>query len=150
MIRSIAYLSGGIALTILSAGAASAQATPVPGAGDSTAISSGNRDTNAAYNRLIGAADSRVPKDTGKRAPARSTAVAATAADLKVGSPLRDVNGVHIGTVSQVDADGVIVDTGTTKIKVPAMGFGKDDQGLLLNLTAAHFNELIAKAQAAH
>ena len=153
MTRSIATISVGIAL-LATAGAANAQAmpgsgSPAPGTGDSTKIVQGNREANAAYNQLIGAADSTQPAK--KQAHAASTAaVAATAADLTVGSALRDSKGVHIGAVSQVDPDGVVVDTGTTKIKVPATAFGKDSQGLMLGITAEKFNELIAKAHAAH
>ena len=152
MVRSIASISVGVALAIAAASGAYAQALPTgpaPGTGDATKISSGNQDANAQYNHLIGAGDPKAAAKDDNR-PKRSTAVAATAADIKVGSALRDIKGVPIGTISQVDADGVIVATGTTKIKVPAIGFGKDDQGLLLNLTAARFNELIAKAQASH
>jgi hypothetical protein len=153
MVRTIASLSIGIALTVAAAGAAQAQsmpAAPLPGTGDSGKIAAGNRDNNAAYNQLIGGVSKNSQTTTKANGSAPSSAVAATAADIKVGSALRDIKGVHIGTVSQVDPDGVVVDTGTTKIKVPTSGFGKDDQGLLLNVTAARFNELIAKAQAAH
>jgi hypothetical protein len=150
MVRSIASISVGIALTIASAGAASAQsappAGPLPGTGDSSKISSSNQESNAEYNRLVGAADPNKPNRADNRTMRKAAPVAATAADLKVGSGLRDISGAHIGTVSQVDADGVIVDTGTTKIKVPASAFGKDDQGLLLGITAAKFNALIAQA----
>ena len=151
MTRLIASISVGLALTLAAAGAAEAQsmpAGPLPGTGDSTKISSANRDSNAAYNQLVGAADTTQPKKESRST--KGAAVAATAADLTIGAALRDVQGVHIGTVSQVDADGVIVDTGTTKIKVPASAFGKDSQGLLLGVTAAKFNELVAKAHAAH
>jgi hypothetical protein len=155
MVRSIVSVSVGITLTIAAAGAAYAQAagsgTPVPGTGDSTKISGSNRDNNAAYNHLISAGEDKASTDKDDRRPAaHSAAVAATAADFKVGSPLRDVGGVHIGTVSEVDPDGVVVDTGTTKIKVPATAFGKDSQGLLLAITAAKFNELIAQVHASH
>ena len=153
MIRSIASITVGIALTVAAASAADAQATPgaapLPGTGDSVKISSGNREANAAYNQLIGSADSTQPAKKESR-KASTAAVAATAADIKPGSALRDVQGVHIGTVGAVDPDGVVVDTGTTKIKVPASAFGKDSAGLLLSVTAAKFNELIAKAHAAH
>ena len=153
MTRSIASISVGLALTIAAAGAAGAQAmpgsgSPLPGTGNSTKISSGNRESNAAYNQLVGAADTTQPKKESRST--KGAAVAATAADLTVGSALRDVQGVHIGTVSEVDPDGVVVDTGTTKIKVPASAFGKDSQGLMLGVTAAKFNELVSKAHAAH
>lgn len=153
MTRSIASISAGIAL-IVAAGAANAQSmpgsgSPAPGTGDSTKIVQGNREANAAYNQLIGAADTIQPAKKQTHSTS-SAAVAATAADLKAGSALRDSKGVRIGTVSQVDADGVVVDTGATKIKVPATAFGKDSQGLMLGITADKFNELIAKAHAAH
>lgn len=152
MTRSVARISVGLSL-IAAGGIAHAQAagsgTPVPGTGDSTKIVAGNRESNAAYNQLIGAADSAQPAKKQARG-ASTAAVAATAADLTVGSALRDSKGVRIGAVSQVDPDGVVVDTGTTKIKVPATAFGKDSQGLMLGITAEKFNELIAKAHAAH
>lgn len=152
MVRSIAPTFVGLALTVALAGTATAQSVPtgpLPGSGDSAKISAGNRENNAEYNHLISTADPKAPaKDD--HATTKSTPVAATAADITVGSGLRDVNGVRIGTVSEVDADGVVVDTGTTKIKVPASGFGKDSGGLLLNVTAARFNELVAKAHAGH
>ena len=113
--------------------------------GDATSISSGNREDNASYNRLIGSTD--VKKSKGEQKAARHSAVPATAADIKAGSPLRDVKGVSIGTIASLDSDGVVVDTGQTKIKVPLVAFGKDDQGLLLAITATKFNELVAKAQ---
>lgn len=155
MTRTAARLLIAIVLGAGSAGAVSAQAnagsgTPSVGtSGDSTKVSAGNREDNAAYNHLIGSTDTKSSKDEDR--PARhSAAVAATAADIKAGSSLRDVKGVGIGTVASVDSDGVVVDTGQTKIKVPLMAFGKDDRGLLLAITAAKFNELIAQAKASH
>ena len=61
MTRSIASISVGLALTIAggrscrSAGDAGS-GSPLPGTGDLTKISSSNRESNAAYNQLIGAA----------------------------------------------------------------------------------------------
>ena len=69
------------------------------------------------------------------------------AEDLKPGSALRDKDGAPIGAISSVDAEGVIVDTGTTKIRVPAEAFGKDDAGLLLGISKAQFAELVAGAK---
>jgi hypothetical protein len=139
-------------LAVSGATIASAQATgpgsaaPLPGTGDSTKISAGNRANNAEYNHLISSGDPTAA-NTNERSAKRHAAVPATAADLKTGSGLRDVKGVAIGTIAAVEADGAVVDTGQTKIKVPLVAFGKDDQGLLLGITAARFNELIAKAK---
>lgn len=122
---------------------------PAPGAGNSTAITSANREANANYNHLVGAGDPK-PLADGKPRAKRSSASPATVADIKAGSALRDSLGNRIGTVDSVDAEGVVVNTGQTKIKVPLMAFGKDDQGLLLGITAAKFNELVTKAHASN
>jgi len=139
---------------VSAAGMASAQmgpgsAAPLPGTGDSTKISAGNRANNAEYNHLISSGDPTAAKPD-ERSSKRSAAVPATAADLKAGSALRDVKGTAIGTIAAVEADGAVVDTGQTKIKVPLVAFGKDDRGLLLGITAARFNELVANAKASN
>jgi hypothetical protein len=153
MVRSIASISVGIALTVAGASLAGAQALPagpLPGTGDSTKISAGNAANNAEYNHLIGSGEAK-PSANDDRRPARKTApVAATAADIHVGNGLRDIAGTRLGTVAAVDVDGVVVDTGTTKIKVPVTAFGKDSDGLMLGITAARFNELVAKAHSSN
>ena len=128
--------------------AAGAGVPSVGTSGDSAKVSAGNRENNASYNQLIGGTDTKPSKNEDR--PRHAAAVPATAADIKAGSPLRDVKGVSIGTVASVDPDGVVVDTGQSKIKVPLMAFGKDDRGLLLAITAAKFNELVAQAHATH
>ena len=143
-----------IAFAAATASAAYAQqgpgsAAPLPGTGDATKISQGNRDSNAAYTQLVGAADKNSPKKD-ERPQAHRAPVAATAADIKAGASLRDIKGTPIGTIVSVDASQAVVDTGKTKIGVPLIAFGKDDQGLLLGMTSDKFNELIAKAQGSH
>ena len=141
-----------IALGAGSAAMVNAQATgsrtPTVGtSGDATNIAAGNREDNASYNHLIGSTGAKSSKADDRSSRKHGAAVPATAADIKAGSALRDVKGVSIGTVAALDTDGVVVDTGQTKIKVPLLAFGKDDQGLLLAITAAKFNELVSKAQ---
>ncbi len=136
---------GSALLVGLLATAANAQAPiSVPGSGNAAAVTNNNREQNAGYNRVVGKLDPQ-----GKEQPAglKGKAVAAKAEDLKVGSPLRDKDGAPIGAVASVDAQGVIVDTGTTKIRVPAQAFGKDDIGLLLGISKAQFAELVAGAK---
>lgn len=147
--RKFDRLIAAAAVALFGATVAHAQAgTPsgVPGSGDSSKISSGNRENNAAYNHVLGTGvKSSNPED---RPSTRKSSAAgpATAADIKAGNPLRDKDGVKIGTIASVEGDGAIVDTGQTKIKVPLVAFGKDGQGLMLGITAARFNELIASA----
>ena len=143
-----------LALAASGATAASAQvagpgsAAPLPGTGDSSKITSANRESNAEYNHLIGAGDPKSGKPDER--PVQHKAVPATAADIKAGASLRDVKGTRIGTIDFVDADGAIVNTGQIKIKVPLVAFGKDDRGILLGITAARFNELATKAKASN
>jgi hypothetical protein len=143
----ISVALGAGAATMAGAQAGPGSAGPLPGTGDSSRISQGNQQNNADYNRLIGASDGKSAKKDGKSETHRSAAVAATPADIKAGAALRDVKGVPIGTIVSVDANQAVVDTGKTKIGVPLMAFGKDDQGLLLGMTADKFAELVAKAQ---
>ena len=136
----------GMAILIgLLASAASAQAPiAVPGSGNSSTITNSNREQNAGYNRVVGKLD---PQAKEQPAGLKGKAVAAKAEDLKSGSPIRDKDGLPVGSVASVDAQGVIVDTGTTKIRVPPEAFGKDDAGLLLGISKAQFAELIAGAK---
>lgn len=123
-------------------------AGPAPGSGDSTRITNDNERVTSEINQRMGAADLKPNSDQQRHAKKGPTAVPATAADIKPGASLRDIKGVKIGTIDSVDANQAIVDTGATKIGVPLIAFGKDDQGLLLGMTADKFNELVAKAHA--
>ena len=155
MMRNATRLLITLAFAAAGTTAASAQMGPgsasaLPGTGDASKISQGNQQNNAAYTQLIGTADTKSSKAQVKTQTHHSAAVAATAADIKAGAALRDSKGVQIGTIASVDASQAVVDTGQTKIGVPLIAFGKDDQGLLLGMTADKFAELVAKAQASH
>jgi len=73
-----------------------------------------------------------------------------TAADFAVGARIRDVNGQPAGTIDAVAADAVVVDNGRAKVRLPLTSFWKDNSGLLIGITAAKFNEIVAKAYAAN
>lgn len=140
-----------LAAAIMAVGSTSAlaqqgSAGPLPGAGDPAKISDANRSNNSDYNHLIGSGNAKPNPDSGERRKTKHAASPATVADVKPGSLLRDSNGVQLGSIDSVDAEGAVVNTGQTKIRVPVSAFGKDDQGLLLGITAAKFNELVAQA----
>ena len=101
---------------------------------------------------LIGAAaisGAALAQEKPAAAQADSAAGAAlTPADFSAGAALRDSKGVQVGTIVSADASSVVVDTGQTKIGVPAKFFTKDKQGLALIITADQFNAAIAKAHA--
>ena len=136
MMKSIHFAALG-ALALSSAAAAQQQGGVAPGGADASKVVSSNREENASYNKLVGTIGGTPSK-----------AVRATAADIKAGRGLRDIKGTAIGTIVSVDGDAAIVATEKKKIKVPLIAFGKDDDGLLLGITAARFAELVAKATA--
>lgn len=144
----------GIATALLCAGlltgtASAQQGGPAPGSGNSATITNSNREQNSSYNHVISNMDP-VKQAEPQKSGLKGKAVPAAAADIKAGSQLRDSKGVPIGTVQSIDGDGVIVDTGQTKIKVPLVAFGKDEAGLLLGITAARFSELVAGAKSSN
>ena len=49
-------------------------------------------------------------------------------------------DGGMIGTVSQVDAQAVVVDTGTHQIPLPRDAFAQGESGLTLNITKAELD----------
>ena len=111
-------------------------------------MSNNSRDENASYNRLIGTVGANPVAQEQARRAARTAPVPAVPADIKPGSALRDINGLAIGTVEAVDAEGAVVAYAKGKVKVPLSAFGKDNLGLLLGTTAEKFLALAAKAAA--
>lgn len=71
--------------------------------------------------------------------------VDATAADMAPGAAVRDSEGVPIGTVEKLVADGVILLTDGKKVKLAIKSFAKDEQGLLIGITASEFKAIINK-----
>jgi hypothetical protein len=159
---------GGMTLAIASA--ASGQGMPAGGPpagvgtnmGDSGPrpqdIAAANRQHDEDYNTLA-ARGVKVTNEDRANSPrpgaTHASVTRATAADIKPGTPVRDVKGVPLGTIAALgpnevvaDPDQGVIDTGQTKIGVPLVAFGKDDKGLLLSITAAQFNQLVAQAHA--
>ena len=128
----------------LGAGGAYAQQMggPAPGTVDSKQVVNTNRETQADYNRTVGA-KSRTGAEQ-KRTSKVETAVAAKPEEVTAGSQVTDSRGVSIGTIETVEADGAVVVTGSSKVKVPLEAFGKNSDGLLLGITKAEFDALVA------
>jgi hypothetical protein len=79
-----------------------------------------------------------------KLGPAR----AAKKAELAAGAPVNDNNGAPMAKIEKVDQDGVVLALGAAKVKVPAEAFGHNKAGLLLDMSKAQFQQLVAKANA--
>ena len=124
----------GLALAAAAQGSLLAQ---VPGTVDPVKATTTQQNDRAGYNSAIGQLSPRGVK--GSPVPAAAT-------DVVPGRPLRDIRGEPIARVDAVDAQGVIVATGTTRVRLPLNAFGKDDLGLLLGITADRFRALVVKA----
>jgi hypothetical protein len=81
-----------------------------------------------------------------KLGPARP----AKAQEITAGAPVNDNSGTLIGKVDAVDPDGVVLSNGIAKVKVPADAFGHNKSGLLLDMSKAQFDKIVAQANAAH
>ncbi len=121
----------------LALAASSAAFAQVPGTVDPVKATSTQQADRAGYNSAIGQLGPRGIKG----AP-----VPAAPADVVPGRPLRDIKGEPIARVDAVDAQGVIVAAGSTRVRLPLNAFGKDEMGLLLGITADKFRALVVKA----
>ena len=81
--------------------------------------------------------------------PAAPAAAPAASADVAVGTTIYGSDKNPIGTVEQVTANGVVVNTGAHKIPLPANAFGSSDQGPTLNITKAALDAKFAEQMAA-
>jgi hypothetical protein len=66
--------------------------------------------------------------------------------ELAAGAAVNDNTGAAMARIQQVDPDGVIVSMGAAKVKVPMEAFGHNKGGLLLDMTTAQFQQMVAKA----
>ncbi|MFL6735054.1 MAG: hypothetical protein ACJ8EY_10210 [Sphingomicrobium sp.] len=119
---------------------------PAPGSGNGAAIASSNRDENSAYNKVIGNVGADPVKAEKAKREALKRAVPATPADVKAGAQVRDKSGVTLGHVESIDGDSAVLNFASGKIRYPLIGFGKDANGLLINLSTQEFLALAAKA----
>lgn len=144
----IGLLIAGVGFASLASGTAFAQAAPsMPGpiGPDSNAAAAGGRDQTEGFNHVMNNLDRRqTDAATGKSGAVRKV----SAAEITPGAVLRDVNGQPIGKIDSVDPAGVVVDTGQLKVRLPLVSFGKDNNGLLIGITAQKFAEVTAKAHA--
>ena len=150
MMRFAFLAVSSVALAAIAVPAAAQQAGaggPAPGTGNGAAIAATNREENSSYNRVIGKVGSDpVGAEKAKRA-AKTKAVAASPADVVPGAAVRDVGGAALGKVESIDGDSAILVYSSGKIRFPLIGFGKDSEGLLINLSTKDFLALIEKAK---
>ena len=71
----------------------------------------------------------------------------AKASELTLGAMVNDKTGTPMAKITEVDPDGVVVSMGLAKVKVPAQAFGHNKAGLLLDMTKAQFEQVVAQAK---
>lgn len=72
---------------------------------------------------------------------------AAEQATPTVGATLFDPQGVEAGTIDSIQANAIIVSTGTAKVAVPTNAVGPGANGLVVSLTKAQLNAAAAQAE---
>ena len=144
-------LIAAVGMLVLGSGTALAQgappgagAAPAPGTGDSSAIAKTNRDQMSGYNSVISNMDRNKPAAQ----PAKPKARPATAAEITAGAALHDSAGVEIGKIEKIEADGAVVLSGDTRVKLPLNSFGVGGAGLMVGITADKFREVVTQAKA--
>lgn len=91
--------------------------------------------------------DAQDPTLERQKSPRKGAAAhPAKAEDLVVGAAIADKTGIEIGTIRGVEADGVVVATATGLIKIPAESLGKNGNGLLIGMTKADFDKVVAQS----
>lgn len=137
----------------LGAGTAHAQAAPAgpapagPGLqGENSAVRNGgdtmDRDAMMARDAELAKAGGR--DRAGKTHTPRS--VPAKPEDVLVGAEVRDMKGVHVGTIESVSMAAAVLKADGGAVEVPLEAFGKDSQGLLIGMSKADFDKIVADA----
>lgn len=143
--KSLVWISGS-GLLLLASGTAFAQtmpgSNPFQSKQPSTAMADEQQDKG--LDRVRTGFEGQLPTRLDGAVTKASVAV------ITVGAQVRDRVGHLLGTIDAVDSTDAVVDTGKSKVRVSLTAFGKDNSGLLLGVTAARFNEIVAKAYASN
>jgi hypothetical protein len=137
------------ALLLMSAGGAWAQApdpaTMTP-AYTKRAPEMGDTATNPSDYDRINRATQNLDAQGKARQPQPGRTRPANAAEILLGSEVRDKRNKPVGTIEMVEADGAVVVTAAGKVKVPLEAIGTDGKGLIIGITKAEFDKLVAAA----
>jgi hypothetical protein len=147
------------AMLLTMAAAATAQAPPpsnpggMPEGPQGRPMSMGENDsaTNLSAQRQIEEAIERRDRGgkSGQGEVGHGRTRPATAAEVTLGAAVRDKRNKPVGTIEMVDPDGAVVVTAAGKVKVPIEALGTDGKGLIIGITKAEFDKLVATANAA-
>jgi hypothetical protein len=152
--RSVRHLTVMVALCCSSgtlAQAVPAMGTPAEtpgGAGPGVSLSAHDADRDFGITEAVERA-----RRQGNAGPAGAggglRTVAAVTTDLTAGASVFDRRGKLLGTVQGSSGAGVVVAGQSGAVAVPVEAFGKNGKGLMLDLTKAQFDGLVAGAMKA-
>lgn len=72
----------------------------------------------------------------------------ATSADVKAGANVFDQQGGSVGTVDSIDSEGVVISTGSARVKIPLSSVGVGSKGLVIGATKAELEAAATKDKA--
>jgi hypothetical protein len=138
----LAALAAGL---VLGAGAAHAQGATGPG--NPVLVGSVGAPELKGPDDAAANIDKAVREERVEAAKAKTVrAVPAKPGDVTAGSDVRDSKGVVLGKVESASMSAAVVATEAGKVEVPLEAFGKNSKGLLLALTKADFDKMVAGA----
>ena len=135
-------------------GTMTVQQTPMPPTAPQSTAPGQVGATPGQQQTTAGQASTLTPAVTGQTPAGQTTAKpqttaatqAATAADVKAGVSVYDTNGGVVGKIDSVAGTDAVVDTGTTRSKIPVSSFAKNDKGLVMSMTKADLDAAAKKA----
>jgi hypothetical protein len=156
MTRSALSLGCGAALALLSSTAAYAQVgaappplgTPVGAAGMPASMGANDSATMPSDSQQRVLAERNAQMDRAAADARKDRARPAKPDEVKAGATIADKKGVEVGYIRSVDADGAVVATTGGQVRVPVQAFGITKNGLVLGVTKADFDAIVAKANA--
>jgi hypothetical protein len=129
-------------------GSPSSGAPPGPGyAAENLTVRNGGDSTerDAIRAREDALAKMRLEERSGKSGKTLRQ-VPAQPEDVTVGAEVRDKKGAHVGAIESVTMGSAVLKADGGAVAVPLEAFGKDSQGLLIGVTKAEFDKLVADA----
>lgn len=131
------------ALILAGAGAAHAQTVGNPGPPPGPPVAApemrGPDDRVTDFNRLRNEVSRPSPGPTRSSRP-----IPVSPEDIIAGSEVRDAKGVVIGTIEKVGVGFAVVASPNGKIEVEFQSLAKNNKGLLINMTKAKFDAILA------
>lgn len=101
-------------------------------------------DADVKANTALGSVAGTVDAATDAQPAAKSDVVAVTEADVKTGAVVHDSSGAEVGKVESVNAEGVVIATGKSRVQIPLASVGKSSHGLTIAMTKAELDAAAA------